>query len=96
MPGVPASVIRALRAAGDLVGDQDGGVLLVMLVVSEHGLGDREVTEKAAGHTGVFARDQVALRDGFARARGDVAEVAQGRGDNPEAPRRSGALASRA
>ena len=42
------------------------------------------MTEQAAGHPRVFAGHQVALRDGLSGTRGDVTEVAERRGHDPE------------
>ena len=56
-----------------------------MLVVADGGRGDGEVVEELLGLAGVFAGDAVNVFENVEGAEGDVAEVADGGGDEIEA-----------
>ncbi len=56
----------------------------VVLVEADEGFADVEVGEEGAGVAGVFAGDEVDGGEGIAGADGDVAEVADGGGDDVE------------
>ena len=62
-----------------------GAVALVVLVAAYGGGGDFEVVEELLGLAGVFAGDAVDLLQDVEGAEGDVAEVADGGGDEVEA-----------
>ncbi len=57
---------------------------LVVLVIADRGCGDGEVVEKLLRLAGVFAGNAVCLLQDFKSAEGDVAEVANGSGDEVE------------
>ena len=57
----------------------------VVLVIADSRCGDREVIQELLRLAGVFASDAVCVFQDFERAKGDVAEVADGRGDEVEA-----------
>ena len=66
--------------------DQFSGALaLVVLVTADGGGGDCEVVEQLLRLAGVFAGDAVGVLEDFEGAEGDVAEVADGGGDEVEA-----------
>ena len=67
-------------------GDQLGGTItLVVLMEADGRCGDGEVVEELLRLARVFAGDAVSVLENFKGAEGDVAEVADGRGDEVEA-----------
>ena len=65
--------------------DQFGGAArFVVLVVAHEGFRDSEMPEQMAAVPRVLARDEVRALEHFERAQRDVAEIADGRGDDEE------------
>ncbi len=86
MPGMPASETTAMRAPA--LSDSTSSVramALVVLVIADGGRGDGEVVEEFLGLAGIFAGDAVGVLEDFEGAESDVAEIADGRGDEVEA-----------
>jgi hypothetical protein len=57
-------------------------VIAAMVIVAPHRLAQAEMSHELAGHAGVFAGDCVAPRQGLGCPHGQVAEIANRRGDN--------------
>ena len=86
MPGMPASETTAMRAAGFECFDQFGGAVRARCAGGSLRWGcDLEVVEQLLRLAGVFAGDAVDALEHIEGAQGDVAEVADGRGDEVEA-----------
>ena len=86
MPGMPASETTAMRPPDLERFDQFGGAMPLVVLVAAHGRrGDGEVVEQLLRLARVFAGDAVGAPEDIEGAQGDVAEVADGSGDEVEA-----------